>query len=136
MPVLVLYGVTVTVFLLLDAVMLRFVMQPLFRRHLGDQLLDGIRLAPAIAFYALYIAGLIWLVSLPALRGGTSVWLPAAVIGFMAYGTYEFTSFAVMRNWHWQMVATDVIWGMALTAISAAAGVWVARLLGLGGPAL
>lgn len=136
MPVIVLYAVTVTVFLLLDAVMLRFVMQPLFRRHLGDQLLDGIRLAPAIAFYALYIAGLIWLVSLPALRGGTSVWLPAAVIGFMAYGTYEFTSFAVMRNWHWQMVATDVIWGMALTAISAAAGVWVARLLGLGGPAL
>lgn len=136
MPVIVLYLVTAATFLLLDAVMLRLVMQPLFRRHLGDQLLDGIRLAPAVAFYALYIAGLVWLVSLPALRGGAALWLPAAVIGFMAYGTYEFTSYAVMRNWHWQMVATDVIWGTALTAVSAAAGVWVVRLLGLGGPAL
>lgn len=136
MPVIVLYTVTAAVFLLLDAVMLRLVMQPLFRRHLGDQLLESIRLAPAVAFYALYIAGLVWLVSLPALRSGAAVWAPAAVIGFMAYGTYEFTSFAVMRNWHWQMVAMDVAWGTALTAVSAAAGVWVVRLLGLGGAAL
>ena len=136
MPVIVLYAVTAAVFLLLDAIMLRFVMQPLFRRHLGDQLLDSIRLAPAVAFYALYIAGLVWLVSLPALRSGAAVWGPAAVIGFMAYGTYEFTSFAVMRNWHWQMVAMDVAWGTALTAVSAAAGVWVVGLLGLGGAAL
>ena len=77
------------------------------------------------------MAGLVYLVSLPAIRTGAPVWLPAAVVGFMAYGTYEFTSYAVMRDWHWTMVLTDVTWGTILTAVSVWAGVWVTRALGL-----
>jgi uncharacterized membrane protein len=53
----------------------------------------------------------------------------AAIIGAMAYGTYEFTSYAIMRDWHWQMVATDFIWGTVLTAFSAWAGVAITRAL-------
>ena len=62
---------------------------------------------------------------------GKPAWIALTVLGFMAYGTYEFTSYAVMRDWHWSMVATDVVWGTVLTALSAAAGVWVTRALGL-----
>ena len=47
----------------------------------------------------------------PALRDGAPIILPALIIGLMAYGTYEFTSWAVMRDWHWQMVVTDTLWG-------------------------
>ena len=47
----------------------------------------------------------------------------------MAYGTYEFTSYAIMKDWHWQMVATDVIWGTVLTAVSAWVGVTAARMI-------
>jgi len=125
-----LYASTAAIFLILDAVMLRFVMQPLFQRHLGDQLLDGLRYGPAIGFYLCYIAGLVYLVSLPALKDGGSVWVPAAVLGAMAYGTYEFTSYAVMRDWHWSMVATDLAWGTVLTAVAGAGGLAVARALG------
>lgn len=126
-----LYLVTATIFLLLDAIMLRLVMYPLFSRHLQDQLAETVRIVPAALFYAAYVAGLIYLVSLPAIRTGAPVWLPAAVVGFMAYGTYEFTSYAVMRDWHWTMVLTDVTWGTILTALSVWAGVWVTRALGL-----
>ena len=126
-----LYLVTATIFLLLDAIMLRLVMYPLFSRHLQDQLAETVRIVPAALFYAAYVAGLIYLVSLPAIRTGAPVWLPAAVVGFMAYGTYEFTSYAVMRDWHWTMVLTDVTWGTILTAVSVWAGVWVTRALGL-----
>ena len=55
--------------------------------------------------------------------------LPALIIGLMAYGTYEFTSYAIMKDWHWQMVATDVIWDTVLTAVSAWVGVTVARMV-------
>lgn len=49
----------------------------------------------------------------------------------MAYGTYEFTSMAIMKDWSWSMVATDTIWGMVLTGFSAWAGVvLVARFQG------
>ena len=43
-----LYVITAVIFLAADAVMLRFVMQPLFRRHLGDWLVEPLRLAPAV----------------------------------------------------------------------------------------
>ena len=126
-----LYLVTATIFLLLDAIMLRLVMYPLFSRHLQDQRAETVRIVPAALFYAAYVAGLVYLVSLPALRTGAPVLIPAAIIGAMAYGTYEFTSYAVMRDWHWTMVLTDVTWGTILTALSVWAGVWVTRALGL-----
>ena len=62
-----LFGTTAVVFLVLDAVMLKVVMRPLFEQHLGNWLLQEIRFGPAVAFYLFYIAGLVWLVSLPAM---------------------------------------------------------------------
>jgi uncharacterized membrane protein len=47
----------------------------------------------------------------------------------MAYGTYEFTSYAIMKDWHWQMVMTDTIWGTVLTGLSAWAGVAITRAI-------
>ena len=129
MQILPLYVLTFGIFLILDAVMLTLHMQPLFRRHLGGQLLQNIRFIPAAAFYAAYIGGLIYLVSLPALKSGAPIWVPAAIIGAMAYGTYEFTSYAIMKDWSPVMVATDLIWGTVLTATSAWGGVVLTRLI-------
>ena len=130
MQTLTLYGLTFAIFLILDGIMLTLHMQPLFRRYLGDQLLTtGIRIVPAAAFYAAYIAGLLYLVSLPALKTGAPILLPAAIIGAMAYGTYEFTSYAIMKDWSPVMVATDLIWGTILTATSAWGGVVLTRLI-------
>lgn len=127
--ILTLFAVTAAVFLILDAIMLTLVMKPLFTRHIGPLLAEPIRIAPAALFYLAYVAGLVYLVSLPAVKTGAPVILPALVIGLMAYGTYEFTSWAVMRDWHWSMVVTDTLWGGALTAFSAWAGVTVTRML-------
>ena len=51
MQVAVLFGITALVFLALDAVMLKVVMRPLFEQHLGNWLLNDIRVGPAVAFY-------------------------------------------------------------------------------------
>lgn len=122
------YIFTAVVFLALDAVMLSLVMKPLFSRHLGEAMRDSPLIVPAGLFYLAYIAGLVLLVSLPALRDGDPgrAALHGAIIGAMAYGTYEFTSMAIMKNWSWSMVATDTIWGAVLTGFSAWAGVMLA----------
>jgi len=125
----ILYLTTAATFLILDAIMLTLLMKPLFSRHIGPLMADPIRLAPAALFYLAYVAGLIYLVSLPALRTDAPLILPALIIGLMAYGTYEFTSYAIMRDWHWTMVATDTLWGGILTAFSAWAGVTITRLI-------
>ena len=131
MQIAVLYMITALVFLALDAVMLKLVLQPLFDKHLGTWLLDEIRWGPAMVFYLLYVAGLIWLVSLPALRSGNlaQALLGGAVVGAMAYGTYEFTNYATLRAWAPQMVAVDLAWGTILTGFSAWAGVTITRAL-------
>lgn len=131
MQIAVLYMITALVFLALDAVMLKLVLQPLFEKHLSTWLLDEIRWGPAIVFYLLYVAGLIWLVSLPALRSGNlaQALLGGAVVGAMAYGTYEFTNYATLRTWAPQMVAVDLAWGTILTGFSAWMGVTITRAL-------
>lgn len=124
-----LYLATAAVFLILDAVMLTMVMKPLFTRHIGPLMAEPIRLAPAALFYLAHIAGLMYLVSLPALKTGTPILVPALIMGLMAYGTYEFTSWSIMKDWHWTMVLTDTLWGACLTAVSAWAGVAITRMI-------
>jgi uncharacterized membrane protein len=127
MSLAVLYLSTAAIFLVVDAVMLGLVMKPLFLRHIGPLMADPIRLGPAALFYFGYVAGLVYLVSWPALKTGGPVVIPAAVIGAMAYGTYEFTSYAIMKDWHWSMVLTDTTWGAVLTALAAWGGVTITR---------
>lgn len=123
-----LYLATLIPFLFLDAIMITFVVKPLFDQHIGHLMAD-LRPIPALVFYLAYIAGLVYLVSLPAMKTGSAVLIPAAVIGFMAYGTYEFTSYAIMKDWTFRMLATDLVWGTTLTAVSALIGVTIARAI-------
>jgi len=129
MSTIILYAVTAVIFLALDAIMLVSFMRPLFERHIGAQLLSDIRMVPAALFYLAYVAGLVYLVGMPALRTGAPALVPAAVIGAMAYGTYEFTSYAIMKDWHPTMVAADLVWGTVLTGFSVWAGVAITRAL-------
>ncbi len=126
-----LFVATSLIFLVMDAVMLTAVLRPLFDRHLGQGLLDDLRIAPAILFYLLYMGGVMWFVSVPALRedAPSAALLNGAVLGLLAYGTYELTSYTVMRDWHPSMVAIDMTWGAVLTGVSAWGGVLVARAL-------
>ena len=127
MQLTILYISTAAIFLILDGIMLTLIMKPLFTRHIGPLMVEPIRYLPAGLFYAAYVAGLIYLVSWPALKTDTPILIPAAIIGAMAYGTYEFTSYAILKDWHISMVATDVIWGTVLTAVSAWGGVTIAK---------
>lgn len=129
MQIITLYLATLIVFAVLDAIMLSNVMKPLFERHIGHLMQSPINIAPAAIFYLFYIAGVLYLVSLPGMREGSlmSVAIGGAVLGGLAYGTYEFTSLAIMKDWSWQMTIVDTTWGAVLTATSAVAGVWAVR---------
>ena len=131
MQIAILYAASCVIFLILDALMLTFVMRPLFERHLPGMLLADLRLIPAAVFYFGYVAGLTYLVSWSALKAGAPMqaMLPAAVVGAMAYGTYELTSYTIMKVWHPALVITDMAWGTIATALVAAGGVWITRAL-------
>lgn len=131
MQIAVLYVTTTVVFLAMDAVMLKAVMRPLFERHIGDWLLEDIRFGPAVIFYLFYIVGLLWLVTLSALKADAPMQalIGGAVLGALAYGTYEFTNYATLKDWSPQMVAVDVTWGAVLTGVSGWLGVMITRAI-------
>lgn len=130
MSVVILTLATGIIFLAADAVMLFMFMGPLFRQHLGDVLIDELRLHAAVGFYLVYLFGMVWFAGLPGLRDGVGVAaLNGAILGLVAYGTYELTSWAIIRNWNPSMVAADIVWGTIVTAVSVTGGVLIARAL-------
>jgi uncharacterized membrane protein len=132
MKILILYVVTAAIFFLADAVGLRLLIKPIFERHVAHLLADPFRIIPAVLFYLGYVAGLLWFVSVPALRNGDPVaaLIGGALLGILAYGTYEFTNYATLRDWSIEQVAADTIWGGVLTGVAAWAGVTIVRALG------
>ncbi|MDO8909774.1 MAG: DUF2177 family protein [Pseudohongiella sp.] len=130
MNIVILYVTTAVIFLGLDAMGLRFLIRPVFELDIGGMLRESPRLVPAAIFYLFYVGGLLWFVSLPALRSDgplLNVFLLGALFGALAYGTYEFTNIATLEGWTWRMLATDLIWGTLLTGIAAGAGLAVTR---------
>jgi uncharacterized membrane protein len=131
MTLIILYVLTFAVFLSLDVLGLTYLVKPVFSRYIDPLLLDRFRMIPALAFYAFYIAVLLYFVSWPAILQDKSllwVFANAALIGALGYGTYEFTNLATLKDWTPQMVATDFSWGVVLTGISATVGVWATRV--------
>ncbi len=120
--------VAALVFLAGDFVVIPLVMRPLFSSALGASMLDDLRLAPAVAFYLIHVAGLVWFAGLPFMRDGNRLraGINGAALGFVAYSCYELTSWTIMRDWHSGLVIIDLGWGTIISGLSALAGAYAA----------
>ncbi len=102
-----------------------------YRQNIGELLLpDGIRVAPAIAFYLLYIFGIVWFAVSPAIANGGSLQtalLNGALLGLVCYGTYDLTNQATLKVWPTFITLMDLAWGVFLTSTAAVAGTLAAR---------
>lgn len=125
------YVASMIVFLGLDAIWLSVMGPRLYRPVLGDMLAQTPNAPAAIAFYVIYGLGIMMLAIAPALREGAAgkAALSGAVLGFVAYATYDLTNQATLRVWSVRLTVADMIWGAALTAVAAYAGFQAARLV-------
>jgi uncharacterized membrane protein len=118
------YAAALVFFLVVDVVWIKAVMRRIFERNVGDLLLETPRMGAAAGFYALYVAGLLYFAVAPA--ASAEAWrlaaLNGALIGFLAYGTYEATNLATLKGWSYRMLAVDVAWGSSLSAMTALVG--------------
>lgn len=132
MRFLIAYAATAVVFLAIDAVWLGVIAKDMYRAQIGHLLAPTFSAGPAAVFYLMYVAGVVYFSITPALASGRwqDAVIPAAVLGFIAYGTYDFTNWAVMRDWPAGLTFIDVAWGTVLTAVAAAAGAFAAIRFG------
>jgi len=113
----------------LDAVWLSTMAERFYRPMLGDLLARDFEVLPALLFYALYVFGVVFLAVVPALRlgGWRTALINGAVLGLVAYGTYDFTNQATLRHWPAIVTGLDLAWGTFLTSASAVAGYFAGK---------
>ena len=120
---------TAVVFLALDFVWLGFVAKDFYRTQIGPLLLEKPLLGVAFAFYLLYAIGIVTFAVMPALE--TDSWVRAmtsgALLGLIAYSTYDLTNLATLRGWSAKLALIDLAWGTIVTSLAATAGYFGAR---------
>ena len=124
----ILYLATLVVLIPIDFLFLGLVAKGFFTSQVGD-MLGEIRLAPAILFYLLYVAGILIFVSGPTTATLRSTLLYGALFGLFCYATFELTSLSLLKHWTWAVVMVDVSWGMFVTAVSSTLGLMIADWL-------
>jgi uncharacterized membrane protein len=125
------YIVTVPIFFIIDMLWLGVIAKPIYNKYLGYIMSENIKWGSAITFYLLFILGLVFFAISPALEAG-SFWkavLYGALFGFFAYMTYELTNHAIIRDWPWQIVIIDIVWGTVLGGLVSGLGYYFTKLL-------
>ena len=122
------YLATLVAFLLLDGIWLGVLMAPTYRELLGSLMLEKPLLVPAAVFYCLYVVGCVQFVVLPALSWQRAAKL-GALLGLVAYGTYDLTNWATLRGWSVQVSLMDWAWGTFATAVACTVGFVVSKRL-------
>jgi uncharacterized membrane protein len=125
----ILYLATLIVLIPIDFLFLGTVAKSFFSSQVGD-MLGEIRLAPAILFYLLYVAGILIFVSGSASATWQSTLVYGALFGFFCYATFELTSLSLLKHWTWPVVMVDVSWGTFVTAVSSTLGLLIANWIG------
>lgn len=113
----ILWIATAVLFLVIDMVWLLWLGRGFYVSEIGDLLRQPPNMAAAGAFYILYVTGLMVMVVWPAVQDGSAgqAVLYGAILGLVAYGTYDLTNLAVMKGFTTRIAVIDLAWGTVLT---------------------
>ena len=106
-------------FLAIDMVWLLWLGRGFYTAEIGAILRQPPNLSAAGLFYVLYVTGLMIMVIWPAFQAQSALQalVYGAILGLVAYGTYDLTNLAVMKGFTAKIAMIDMVWGMVLTAI-------------------
>lgn len=122
---------TAIVFGAADAVFLSQVAQRVYRPLIGEVLRPDVNIPAAAAFYLIYVSGLVFFAVAPALeKQSLSVAvINAAVLGIVAYATYDLTNQATLRVWDIRVTLIDMTWGAIASALAAGSAYLITQRL-------
>lgn len=112
---------TAATLLVLDLTWLGVVARGLYDSSLAPLKREAVFLPAAGLFYAFYVGVIVTVAVLGAARPAAAARRGAA-LGLVAYGTYELTNWAVLRDWPAFLVPIDIGWRVVLTAVAGLAG--------------
>ena len=122
------FGITylamLTFFICGELIVLTHIIQPLFLKHIGHLMRENTNFVLAGLFYLSYVMGVYWFATKAGLRSDSLVVaiFSGIFLGFIAFGTYEFTNYLVLKDWKVVLVFVDIFWGMIISGAMAVVG--------------
>jgi len=113
-----LYGVALITFFAIDLLWLGVVARGFYQEHMGHLMKPSVNWAAAIAFYLLFLVGLVVLVIWPAIQreSFTQAVLLGALFGLVTYAAYDLTNLATLNGFPLKVALVDLVWGTLLCA--------------------
>jgi uncharacterized membrane protein len=126
------YGAATLTLLALDGVWLGWLARDFYQQGLGHLMADSPRWLPALLFYAMYPLGLLYFALLPSSADTRWTWAlrRGVLLGMFAYGTYDLSNWATLRDWPALVSLVDVAWGALASGLAALAGRWASHRFG------
>ncbi len=118
--------------LILDGVWLGTMYNRFYLPNIGHLTANSFQLIPALCFYLLYALGLTIFVLNPGLQKADTyfhILLMGALFGAVAYGTYDLTNHATLKNWPAIVTIVDLAWGTTVTGIACALSAFLTKYL-------
>ena len=117
------------IFLIIDIIWLSITVKSLYRPALGNLLNDKPVMWAAALFYIIYMLGLTLIILKPAIDNESIIqaFWTGAIFGIVAYGTYNLTNMATIKNWSASIVWIDMLWGGILTGFSSMTGIYLTK---------
>lgn len=129
---LLIYGIALLLLVIIDGIWLGFVIKNFVMHSVGHLMEEKVDIVPALFFYPLYALGITVFVVLPAISGGFSPWkvfLMGSLLGLVAYGAYDLTNAATLKDWPLSMTVLDMGWGTLLTGSVSAGTFYLTTIL-------
>ena len=114
----------------LDSVWLG-IMRGWYQTKLSHLFAQNVVWLPIVLFYVMYALALAYFVVSPAYAFGWPtgrVFLTGAFIGLIAYGTYDFTNHATLRDWPTIVTLVDMAWGIFISGAASVVAVLLVKL--------
>jgi uncharacterized membrane protein len=126
-----LYFATLIAFFAIDLVWLGLVARTFYSKHLGFLMAPKVNWPAALLFYLLFVVGILVFAILPGLKADSlkTTLLSAALLGLIAYATYDLTNLATLKDWPMLVTVVDLIWGTVLSVAVAFAGYMAGKWL-------
>lgn len=124
------YLATAAVFFAMDFAWLSVAVSSIYKPRLAGMLLEQPNMPVAAGFYLLYVVGVLAFAVMPALAQGdwTRAAWGGALLGLVAYGTYDMSNLATLVGWSGVVSVIDMLWGTVLTGVAATAGYFIVRV--------
>ena len=113
-----LYAVGLVSFVVLDLLWLGVVARSFYQEQMGQLMRANVNWAAAIAFYLVFILGIIVLAVWPAMERQSlrHACILGALFGLVTYAAYDLTNLATLEGFPLRVALVDMTWGTVLCA--------------------